>query len=140
MSCAIFSSSTDAGVFDGMTYAEIAAAAPEEATARASNKLEYCYPRGESYIDVIKRLDPVIHATEQLDQPLLIIAHQGILRLLIAYFHGLSREEAPHLKFPLHKVVRLTPRAYTCDERVFEVNDGTPRSSEAAMDSHAPSC
>jgi broad specificity phosphatase PhoE len=73
-----------AGTFDGMTYMEIAETAPQEAAARAANKLVYRYPRGESYLDVITRIAPVIYALEQITTPVLIIAHQGILRLIYA--------------------------------------------------------
>lgn len=71
-----------------MTYEEIEAAAPAEFAARAKSKLAYRYPRGESYLDVITRLDPVIHAIERHKVPVVIVAHQGILRLLYAYFKG----------------------------------------------------
>jgi broad specificity phosphatase PhoE len=49
-----------AGVFDGLTYAQIAANRPEEFAARKADKLRYRYPSGESYMDVIQRLEPVI--------------------------------------------------------------------------------
>ena len=51
-----------AGVCDGMTYEEIEANYPEEFALRRENKLGYRYPRGESYLDVISRLDPLIQA------------------------------------------------------------------------------
>ena len=73
-----------AGTFDGMTYMEITETAPQEAAARAADKLGYRYPRGESYLDVITRIAPVIYALEQLTTPVLVIAHQGILRLIYA--------------------------------------------------------
>ena len=47
----------DAGLCDGMTYDSIARALPEEFAARAADKLHYRYPRGESYMDVIQRLE-----------------------------------------------------------------------------------
>ena len=42
----------DAGACEGLTYAEIKAAQPEEYAARMQDKLRYRYPRGESYLDV----------------------------------------------------------------------------------------
>jgi broad specificity phosphatase PhoE len=33
---------------------------PEEYAARAKNKFTYRYPRGESYQDIVHRLEPVI--------------------------------------------------------------------------------
>jgi hypothetical protein len=58
-----------AGIFDGMTYAEVEAADPEEFKLRKMNKLSYRYPRGESYVDVIQRLDTIIHELERQRDP-----------------------------------------------------------------------
>jgi broad specificity phosphatase PhoE len=44
---------------------------------------------------MIHRLDTIVHEMERHREPLLIIAHQGILRLLYAYYMGLPRERAP---------------------------------------------
>lgn len=58
-----------AGIFDGMTYKEIEEVAPAEFTERKKNKLSYRYPRGESYLDVISRLDTLIHELERQEDP-----------------------------------------------------------------------
>ena len=34
------------------------------------------YPRGESYTDLIARLEPIAHEMERQREPLLIVAHQ----------------------------------------------------------------
>ncbi|EGB09944.1 hypothetical protein AURANDRAFT_2314, partial [Aureococcus anophagefferens] len=108
-----------AGVCDGMTYAEIEEHYPEEFKRRQDDKLAYRYPRGESYLDMIHRLDTMVHEMERHREPLLIVAHQGILRLLYAYLMGLSREEAPYVSIPLNTVIRLQPKTYSCDEERF---------------------
>lgn len=50
---------------------------PEEYAARELDKLRYRYPRGESYLDIIARLEPVIFEMERQKAPLLIVAHQA---------------------------------------------------------------
>ena len=105
-----------AGVFDGMTYEEIQAQAPEEFALRRDNKLSYRYPRGESYLDVIQRLEPIVQELERLRDPVLIVAHQGILRILYAYFQGMSRERSPYVSVPLHAIKTIHPHAYGLDE------------------------
>ena len=52
-----------AGVFDGMSYEEIESRFPAEFALRSADKLTYRYPRGESYLDVMQRLDPIIHVS-----------------------------------------------------------------------------
>lgn len=110
-----------AGVCDGMTYADIKEHYPEEYTRRQKNKLAYRYPRGESYLDMIHRLDPILHEMERHREPLLIIAHQGILRILYAFYMGLPRERAPYVSIPIHTVIKLTPSVYDCREERFEL-------------------
>ncbi|CAN0486104.1 unnamed protein product, partial [Ectocarpus sp. 8 AP-2014] len=66
----------EVGVCDGLTYAQVKASFPEEYRAREQDKLRYRYPRGESYLDIIARLEPVIFEMERQKAPLLIIAHQ----------------------------------------------------------------
>jgi broad specificity phosphatase PhoE len=111
----------DAGVCDGMTYAEIQQQLPDEFDARARDKLGYRYPRGESYRDVIDRLNPVIIDLERKRRPLVIIAHQAVLRALYAYIADETPRDCPHLDIPLHTVIELTPKAYGCQEQRFKL-------------------
>lgn len=105
-----------AGTCDGMTYKEIEAAMPLEFERRQKDKLAYRYPRGESYMDVTLRLEPLAHELERTREPVLIIGHQGILRILYAYFMGLDRAAAPYVNIPLNTIIQITPHAYGCDE------------------------
>ncbi|GAA5904611.1 hypothetical protein JCM8208_004829 [Rhodotorula glutinis] len=108
----------DAGVCDGMTYEEIAEYYPEDYNARDDDKFNYRYRGGESYRDVVIRLEPVILELER-QENILVVCHQAVLRCLYAYFHNLSQEELPYIKIPLHTVIKLTPKAYGCDEERF---------------------
>jgi 6-phosphofructo-2-kinase/fructose-2,6-biphosphatase 2 len=86
----------DAGVCDGMTYEEIEEKYPEDYEARDDDKFNYRYRGGESYRDVVVRLEPVIMELERADN-VLIIGHQAIIRCLYAYFMGMGQEQLPHL-------------------------------------------
>ncbi|KLO09975.1 bifunctional 6-phosphofructo-2-kinase/fructose-2,6-bisphosphate 2-phosphatase [Schizopora paradoxa] len=120
----------DAGVCDGMTYDEIEAAYPEDFANRDDDKFNYRYRGGESYRDVVVRLEPVIMELERQGN-ILIIGHQAILRCLYAYFHDLPQADLPYIKIPLHTVIKLTPKAYGCDEERFALPIG-------AVDTHRP--
>lgn len=102
----------DAGACDGMTYAEIRDQMPSEYAARKHDKLNYRYPQGESYVDVIHRLEPVILEMERQRGPLVVVGHQAVLRVLYGYFTDRPAVEIPFLKIPLHTVIALTPIAY----------------------------
>ncbi len=105
-----------AGACDGMTYTEIERSMPGEFAARKKDKLAYRYPRGESYLDVIHRIDRVLIELERYRTPVLVIAHRAVLRAMVAYFRQLPIEETPHLEMPLHTLIKLTPTAYGCLE------------------------
>ena len=121
----------NAGVCEEMTYAEIAKKMPTEFTARRTDKLRYRYPRGESYEDVIERLDPVIIELEHRRSPILVVAHQAVLRALYGFFSEHERAAVPPLDIPLHPVIELVPKAYGAVERRFELAPGVIRSSSS---------
>jgi broad specificity phosphatase PhoE len=108
-----------AGTCDGMTYKEIEQVFPDEFARRQDDKLLYRYPRGESYMDVTLRLEPLAQEMERIREPVLLVGHQGILRILYAYFMGLDRKEAPYVSIPLNNVIELTPHAYGCHEKRY---------------------
>jgi len=111
----------DAGVCDGMTYEQIREQMPDVYAARKADKFRYRYPRGESYEDVIQRLDPMIIQLERQRAPVLLIGHQAVLRAVYAYFMDKPPGECPRLEIPLHTVIELTPTAYGCKEERFEL-------------------
>lgn len=86
------------------------------AAARARNKFSYRYPRGESYQDIVHRLEPVIIELLRQRTPTLVVSHQATLRVLYAYLTDKPPETCPDALVPLHTVIQLTPRAYGCDE------------------------
>ncbi|HEY1691854.1 MAG TPA: 6-phosphofructo-2-kinase/fructose-2,6-bisphosphatase [Polyangiaceae bacterium] len=106
----------DAGICDGMTYDEIAEKMPHEYEARQLDKFRYRYPRGESYQDVIQRLEPVIFELERERAPVLVLGHQAVLRALYAYMMDRPALECPFVSIPLHTILELEPTAYGCDE------------------------
>ncbi|GAB0202333.1 6-phosphofructo-2-kinase/fructose-2,6-bisphosphatase 1 [Grus japonensis] len=109
----------DAGVCEEMTYEEIQERYPEEFALRDQDKYRYRYPKGESYEDLVQRLEPVIMELER-QENVLVICHQAVMRCLLAYFLDKSADELPYLKCPLHTVLKLTPVAYGCEvESIF---------------------
>ena len=73
------------GICEEMTYEEIQEKFPAEFAARDQDKFHYRYPRGESYEDLVARLEPVIMELER-QENVLVVAHQAVLRCLLAYF------------------------------------------------------
>uniref|UniRef100_A0A673GHD9 6-phosphofructo-2-kinase/fructose-2,6-bisphosphatase 4-like n=1 Tax=Sinocyclocheilus rhinocerous TaxID=307959 RepID=A0A673GHD9_9TELE len=103
----------DAGVCEELMYEEIQQRYPLEFALRDQDKYRYRYPKGESYEDLVQRLEPVIMELER-QENVLVICHQAVMRCLLAYFLDKTAEELPYLKCPLHTVLKLTPMAYGC--------------------------
>uniref|UniRef100_A0A8C1GCM5 6-phosphofructo-2-kinase/fructose-2,6-bisphosphatase 2 n=1 Tax=Cyprinus carpio TaxID=7962 RepID=A0A8C1GCM5_CYPCA len=101
----------DAGVCEEMTYEMILNTFPEEFALRDQDKYHYRYPGGESYQDLVQRLEPVIMELERQGN-VLVVCHQAVMRCLLAYFLDKSADDLPYLKCPLHTVMKLTPVAY----------------------------
>ncbi|KAF9560296.1 Fructose-2,6-bisphosphatase [Mortierella alpina] len=120
----------EAGKADGLTYNQVEELFPEDFANRDNDKYNYRYQEGESYKDVVARLEPVIMDLERTDN-ILIIGHQAILRCLYAYFMNYSHERLPYIKIPLHTVIQLSPGPYACEEKRFKVDI-------EAVDTHRP--
>ncbi|XP_032360566.1 6-phosphofructo-2-kinase/fructose-2,6-bisphosphatase 3 isoform X4 [Etheostoma spectabile] len=111
----------DAGMCEEMTYDEMKEKFPEEFALRDEDKYYYRYPAGESYQDLVQRVEPVIMDLER-QENVLVICHQAVMRCLLAYFLDKSAEEMPYLKCPLHTVLKLTPVAYGCKVESISLN------------------
>lgn len=124
----------DSGVCDALTYKEISEKYPEDFKARDEDKYNYRYRGGESYRDVVIRLEPIIMELER-SENILIVTHQAVLRwehvvhlcrhlanmsrCIYAYFMEKSSSDAPWMSVPLHTLIRLTPRAYGTEEKRY---------------------
>ncbi|CAI0399984.1 unnamed protein product [Linum tenue] len=113
----------NAGVCDGMTYEEIKRNMPEEYESRKNDKLRYRYPRGESYLDVIQRLEPVIIELERQRAPVVVISHQAVLRALYAYFADRPLKEIPHIEMPLHTIIEIQMGVTGVQEKRYKLMD-----------------
>jgi broad specificity phosphatase PhoE len=97
-----------AGVCEHMTYAEVRQRYPLIHDFRKKNKYAFRYPEGESYQDLVTRLEPVIMELENADRVVLVVAHQAVLRALLAYFGGNNAEHSVHVEVPHRTVWRCS--------------------------------
>lgn len=109
------------GQFHGMTKSQIETMYPEEHAKRVKDKLHYRYPGvgGESYIDVIERVRPVIIELERQRRSIVVICHVAVLRCIYAYFMGVPLNEIPVKEFLQHHIYELTPGPFGCVCRVI---------------------
>ena len=113
------------GKYEGMTYKEIQNKHPREFESRLKNKLSYRYPGvgGESYLDVLTRLRPLIAEVERTTDHLLIISHRVVSRILLAYFLNLEKSAIGELDVPLHTLYCLELKPYGTDYTMYEYDE-----------------
>ena len=106
-----------AGICEGLTQKEILFLFPNIFESRKKNKLRFRYPEGESYLDLLERLRYFVLQIESYNKPILIVAHNAILKVLLGYFNNIKLNKIPHLDIPLHTVFKLTPnsKSYSMD-------------------------
>jgi broad specificity phosphatase PhoE len=79
------------GEWEGLTWPEVKARAPEAASWREGDKWRFTPPKGESYAMLAERLQPWI---ESLDREAVVVSHGGVARALMAVLGGLPEERA----------------------------------------------
>ena len=124
------------GDLHGLSRAEIKKKYPQEYQKRASNKLQYRFPGvgGESYLDIIERVRPVIIELERQRRSVLAVCHIAVLRCIYAYLMGTRLEEIPYLQFKAHHVYELTPGPFGCKCVVHDLSDSSDASNVKQMD------
>lgn len=80
----------DFGLFEGMTYEEIAKAFPEEGEKWQADNMRYVFPEGESIEDFYNRcakgLDDIIEKNSS--ENITIFTHGGVIQAILAYVLG----------------------------------------------------
>jgi broad specificity phosphatase PhoE/predicted kinase len=104
------------GDLHGLTRVDIERRFPQEHKAREKNKLRYRFPGvgGESYLDIIERIRPVIVEIERQRRSVLTVCHIAVLRCIYAYLVGSKLEDIPHLEIKPHHVYELSPGPFGC--------------------------
>jgi len=115
----------DSGEFDGMTFQVFKEKHSKEYEERIKDKLNYRYPRGESYMDLINRIEPIIYELERREGPVIVIGNQATLRCLYGYFTNTALKDIPHIEIPVHTIIRKLPQAYGFNEERFKFDPDT---------------
>lgn len=99
------------GKCDGLSYREIEEKYPDIIVERSKNKLLYRYPGsgGESYLDLIERLKPIILELERCKEDVVVVSHNAVIRVILGYFAGSNLITIPNLELPRDTVIELNP-------------------------------
>jgi broad specificity phosphatase PhoE len=110
------------GDLHGISPETIASEYPEEYRRRKDDKLHYRYPGagGESYLDVIERLRPVVIELERQRRSALVVCNVAVLRCIYAYFSGKKLDDIPFIQVNKHRLLELTPGPFGCAVREID--------------------
>ncbi len=93
----------NAGVCEGMTYAEIERQMPEVFRLREAHKYDYVYPDGESYAKMRPRIEDGLKKSFFLNRSsdnILIVGHQAVNRMILSHFLYRRKEDVPYIFVP----------------------------------------
>lgn len=79
------------------------------------------FPGGESYYDLMVRLEPILIDIEQHTGPVLVVSHISTLQVLYSYFLGVPIENCPDLEIPFHSALELVPYQDGWTQTVFNL-------------------
>lgn len=99
------------GDCESLTYEELQERFPRELALRDRDKLKYRYPQGESYVDVMQRLVPILTQLES-ENNVLTVSHQAVLRCILGYYLETPAEEIPYIHVPLHTIIKVSLKGY----------------------------
>ena len=94
------------GDFEGLVLDNIRSNYPEIYEKRNSDKVNNCYPNGESYLDLYTRVCKVLDQIKETDN-ILIIGHKAVCRTIVAYFTKKSLKDCANLPINLHTLYEL---------------------------------
>lgn len=97
------------GTWEGMTWREVRAKAPQAAKEREARKWYYAPPDGESYEMLMERTMPVFR---ELKRDTVIVSHGGVMRVALAGFGFEPKGVAEDLDIWQGKIVIATREGY----------------------------
>ncbi|KAF4315685.1 hypothetical protein BBO99_00005994 [Phytophthora kernoviae] len=111
----------DKGECYGMTMSQMQEQMPEAYAAFEKDPWRTRFPGGESYQDLMLRLEPVLIDIEQHTGPVLVVSHISTLQVLYSYFLGVPIESSPDLEIPFHSGLELVPSQDGWTKTVFNM-------------------
>jgi broad specificity phosphatase PhoE len=67
------------------------------------------FPGGESYQDVVTRLESIIIEIEQQLAPVVVVSHVSVIQVLLSYFRQTPVDDCTKIEVPMHTVIELRP-------------------------------
>jgi hypothetical protein len=112
------------GILSGYTEEIMFYSHPKLLTDYISNKLDFRWPRGESYKDQLDRAERLIIEISRSNSPILIIAPFSSLRCIIGYFFSIHPLFIPYLHLPRYAIFHNVATAYNNVYNAYQLVQG----------------
>ena len=99
----------DKGDHEGMELFEIKQKDPEFYEELAEDAYYTRFPGGESYKDLVERLEGSIIDMEQQMVPVLVVSHVSVIQCLVAYFSNEPVNHCTTFEIPMGTVIQMSP-------------------------------
>ena len=99
----------DKGDFAGMELEDIKAEDPYFYQQLRAEPFRTRFPGGESYHDLVRRLNTMVIDMEQQVVPVVVVSHVSILQCLMAYFRNTPVQNCMAAEVPMHTVIKFEP-------------------------------
>jgi len=73
-------------------------------------------------LDVINRLRQISVELERMTDHCLLITHRSVVRILVAYFMNLPRDQVANLECPLGMLYSMEPKPYGVEFKAYRYN------------------
>jgi len=126
-------------------WEELASRHPEFFGEWVQDPLRRRFPGGESYMDVVARLEGVLVEVEMSTRPVLLVSHLLVMQILVAYFKGIPIQDCWKLAIPRSTIYEVSPTSgggFVVEENALAsvqipMSEG---SSDELREPEAPSC
>jgi len=110
------------GICNNITLQEFETKYPELFKQWKNDAFNFRYPNGESYSDLVQRLDPFILQVERHNSPLMIVADETVIRILYCYFiRNKEVVTSPYIEIPRYTVIELASTQAGWTERAYRL-------------------
>lgn len=111
------------GLFEEFSYDYVKEKYPEIHDQRMNNKYVASWPGGETYRNMIARLENIYLELENSRRPIVIITHQAICRGLYAYLMNMNPEDCINIEIPSHNVFEFYYSEHKYHVKVHDLSE-----------------
>lgn len=100
------------GAAEGLSDEELKQKFPTDYTQHQQDPYHHRYPRAESYHDLALKVEPLILEAGRVNNDVLIVADETIIRVFYGYLMASSCTDIPFMRFPTNQIIEISYNAY----------------------------